>query len=216
MVTFSPLDVIPKPFLETCWLPRSDHRNYPLSPLKFTNQNAQKLAWCYYRQNMLPNSGNKHPGTSDLNTRNLYPRNLYTVLVQPSSFPSVMVVIRQAQRARCTNAETIGEPMHESKKSGTSRELFALGLVNDSTLGPTANDWVTPSPSADGRYSLRRRDRFHKVVRPTEVTEPKPQRKSHAVPRSKKGSNGPGYQCTTIEVCKKGIECTICAEVRGR
>lgn len=45
--------------------------------------------------------------------------------------------------------------MRQSRKSGRSRELFALGLVIDSTLGPIANDWVTPSPSPDGRYSPR-------------------------------------------------------------
>ena len=66
-----------------------------------------------------------------------------------------MVVIRQAQRARCTNSETIAEPMRQPRKSGTSRELFAWGLVIDSTLGRIANDWVTPSPSADARYPLR-------------------------------------------------------------
>lgn len=45
--------------------------------------------------------------------------------------------------------------MRQSRKSGISRELFAWGLVIDSTFGPIASNLVTPPPSVDGRYSPR-------------------------------------------------------------
>lgn len=106
--------------------------------------------------------------------------------------------------------------MRQSRKSSVLKELVALGLFIDGTSRPIAKDLVTLSPSAGGRYSLRLRDQFHKVVRPVGVTKPKRKARSSGFSKSREGYNGPGYQGTAVEMCKKGIECTICAEVRGR
>ena len=94
--------------------------------------------------------------------------------------------------------------MRQCRKSGISKELFASGLVIDSTLGPIAeNELVTPFTSADGRYRLRLRDRFHKLVRPAGVTKPKPKRKSLGVSKARKGYNGPGSQVRRLKAARK-------------
>ncbi|KAI4265971.1 MAG: hypothetical protein L6R38_009047 [Xanthoria sp. 2 TBL-2021] len=84
--------------------------------------------------------------------------------------------------------------MRQSRKSSVLKELVALGLFIDGTSRPIAKDLVTLSPSAGGRYSLRLRDQFHKVVRPVGVTKPKRKARSSGFSKSREGYNGPGYQ----------------------
>ncbi|KAL8852328.1 MAG: hypothetical protein Q9221_002824 [Calogaya cf. arnoldii] len=123
-----------------------------------------------------------------------------------------MVATRQSLRALHTNGKTTREPIRQPREVGMSRELLALGLI----LRPITKDLGTLLSSAGGRYGLRLRDQFHKAVRPVGVTKSRPKGRSSGVAKSKKGYIGPGYQGMAVGIFEKGVECTICAEVRGR